>query len=237
MAIAFVSVGAVLSTSNSGSVAVPYPAGLAAGNALTLCVANSIPKAYTTPSPWTQIQGSASVGSDLGFDVYTTIALGTETGTLTLTATLGTGLHSGIMLCHSGVDAVTPFGTSNLATGSSGASTSPALTALSPGANDWVIRFYCWGADSSTGSPTLTNPGGTWTTRKNQITAVATDLQAGCVAADKQAGVDSQTITSSTTGAFAVTSVILVAAAAAAAAPPVRTFVSNRAAIHRASNY
>lgn len=227
MAIAFVSSGSVLSTVNSSGISVPYPAGLAAGNALLLCCANSIPKDYVTPSLWTQVQTAISVGADVGFTVFSTVAVGTETGSLAvaLNSGLGTGLHSGVMLCYSGVSG-SPFGANNVALGSSGATVSPALTALSPGANDWVVRFYVWGSDASGTGRTITNPGGTWVTRKNQVTSVASSLQVGTVLADKQAGVDSQTVTSNFSGAFAVTQIVLVAAAAAGG--PVGKIVKNK---------
>jgi len=236
MAIAFVNVGAVLSTANANNISVPYPAGLAAGNALLLCVANSIPKDYVAPSGWTLVQGNAAVGSDLGFGVFSKIAAGTETGTLNvvINSGVGTGLHAGVITCHSGVSG-SPFGTNNVASTSSGATTSPALTALSPGANDWVVRFYMWAADSSGTGITLGNPGGTWVSRKNQITNVASSLQAGNVTADKQAGIDSQTITSSVSGAFSVVQVVLVAGAAAGG--PIGKVVKSRGALVNASTW
>lgn len=236
MAIAFVNVGFAQSSTNGNSLAVPYPAGLAAGNSLLLGIGNNIPKDYVLPTGWALVQGNASVGSDLGFDVYSKVAAGTETGSLTVTINsgVGTGLHSGIMVCHSGV-AASPFGASNLATNGGGASTSPALTALSPGANDWVVRFYLYAADSASTGVTMSSPGGTWVTRKNQITNISGDFATSCVVADKQAGTDSQTITASATGAFAVTQIILVAGAAST--PQTGKLVRNKYAQVNASTW
>ncbi len=91
MAIAFATAGAA--ANGVASVAVPYPASIAAGDLLILSVVNKFnPNAPTTPSGWTlqgQVAGgSGADGADVGTiitSVYTKVADGTESGNLTLT--------------------------------------------------------------------------------------------------------------------------------------------------------
>ena len=101
--------GAVVAFGASGAVdtgttalAVPHPAGIAAGNLLVLVVGNKfVPNGPATPAGWTLVtngQGSGGLGTN-GPDrgtVYSTIfvkvALGNETGNLAVTITGGSGV-------------------------------------------------------------------------------------------------------------------------------------------------
>lgn len=232
--VAFVNSTSNISAANSSSFTVPFPGTISAGNALLLAVGNSAPVAFATPSGWTQVQANGSVGADLGFGVYSLKAVGTETGNLTVSVSAGNGLLWGQILNYSGV-ASSPFGTSNLATTAGTVTVSPTLVALSPGANDFVVRFYQWGQNTAATGATVTNPA-TWTSRLNQVTNDATAFNGATVSADKQAGVDSQTVTSNTQGAFAVTQVILVDGGAVVVQPTKALVVPGSAAM-RAANY
>lgn len=98
MAITYAATGA--SVTGSTSLAVPYPAGIAAGHLLVLHVVNKYPpNGPSTPAGWTAPAnnqgsgGSGSAGTDSG-NVYSTFfykeADGSETGTLAVTIPGGT---------------------------------------------------------------------------------------------------------------------------------------------------
>lgn len=106
MAIAFVASGAQATGSISLSVA--YPAGLASGNLLLLCISNKYPtNGPSTPSGWTLVAqksgGVGASGADSG-QVYSTVfskvADGTESGNLSVTLTSANSAV-GRMLCYS----------------------------------------------------------------------------------------------------------------------------------------
>jgi len=106
------------------------------------------------------------------------------------------------------------FGDTASGGSSSISTTSVANGTLSPapGANDMVVRCYCWSPDVSGSGESLTNPGGTWTTRLNLITNWTNDgthFNGAIVIADKISGTDTQNITSSVTGAWFVVDVAL----------------------------
>lgn len=96
MSLAFGSAGAV-SAAGTTSLSVPYPASISAGDLLVMCIANKVPtNAPTTPALWTLVGrflgGSGAAGSNQGdtyISVYTTVAVGTETGNLAVTITSG----------------------------------------------------------------------------------------------------------------------------------------------------
>lgn len=95
MSIAFVAAGTV--TTGAASLAVPYPASIAAGQLLILSIANKYPtNTPITPSGWiapanNQFSGGAGgAAEDTGsvyITVYLKIADGTETGNVTVTLT------------------------------------------------------------------------------------------------------------------------------------------------------
>lgn len=74
-----------------------------------------------------------------------------------------------------------------------------------------VVRFYAYAQRSSSTGGTLSNPGGTWTTRLNLVSNIAA-FNCGLVVADRISGTDNQTITSDVAGAFMVVDVALTAA-------------------------
>lgn len=226
MAITYGSVGTYptsLSQSGSTSMAVPYPSGIVAGDALILCAANSAPDPWNTPAGWTLKEFADSVpasGGDLAAYVWTKTATGSESGTLTVTHTANS-IISGCIIRYSGVG-VSPFGDSSVSTVGAESTTSPTAGTLSPapGGTDLVVRFYVWGQRASVATDTITNPGGTWTTRLNQVTANAAGFNSGIVVADKVAGTDNQTLTATQTGGWLVVDVDMIAAAATSVGPP-----------------
>lgn len=104
-AVAFGTVGTAGSGTTSASI--PYPASIAAGDLLIVCLANKYPtNGPSTPAGWTlptngQVSGGdgGGPGVDVG-DVYATIfvkeADGSETGNLSITVTSGNS-SSGVM--------------------------------------------------------------------------------------------------------------------------------------------
>jgi hypothetical protein len=95
VAIAFVNSGA--GAVGSGSLTIPFPSPVTAGNILVATVVNKYPNnAPTTPSGW-KLQkqtggGAGASGADIGnvySSVYTKRSDGTETGNLTVTITAG----------------------------------------------------------------------------------------------------------------------------------------------------
>lgn len=201
-----------------------------------LCAANNIPASFTTPSGWALKESATNIGSTgvgAAF-VWTTLATGSETGSLTVTCASANNL-AGTILRYT---AASGFGDTASAASSSLSTASPTAGTLSPvpGASDMVVRIYCW-ADNGTGAgSTLTNPGGTWTTRLNLVTQQGGDatglFNCGFVAADKIAGTDNQTVTSSVTGAFFVVDVAITASAASP-----RPLAIRSQAVMRASNW
>lgn len=223
MAITFGSVGSYpaspFTQNGATSMAVPYPSGITAGEALILCAANSSPDAWTTPSGWTSVESNSNVLTDLSVAVYTKVATGAETGTLTVTHSAAVPI-AGCIVRYPGVSA-SPFGdTANAISSVDTGTTSPTNGVLSPapGASDMVVRFYTWAMRGSSTGATLTNPGGTWSTRLNLMTNASGTFNVGIVVADKIAGTDNQTVTSNVAGAFMVVDVALVAAVAASTA-------------------
>lgn len=97
MAIAFGTAGAA--ATGSTSLAVPYPASIAAGDLLVLCVGNkyptngpTTPTGFTAPAGYQTSGGSGAAGIDTGTvysSVYYKVATGSESGNLTVTITSG----------------------------------------------------------------------------------------------------------------------------------------------------
>lgn len=222
MAITFGSVGSFPAspfTSGGSTIACPYPSGIAAGDALILCAVNSNPDSWNTPAGWTSKEANANVLTDMSCSVFTTVATGSESGTLSVVHAANTPVAVCITR-HTGV-AASPFGdtASSVSTVDTGTA-SPTNGALSPapGATDMVVRFYAYAQRASSTGGTLSNPGGTWTTRLNLMSNLGS-FNCGIVVADKIAGTDDQTVNSNTAGAFMVVDVDLVAAASSVAPP------------------
>lgn len=105
MAIAYGSIGSA--GSGSTSISVGYPSGISAGDMLVLCIANKYPtNGPSTPSGWTlatNAQGTGGRGSPGGGSgtVYITVfikqAVGSESGSLSVTLTSANSSH-GVML-------------------------------------------------------------------------------------------------------------------------------------------
>jgi hypothetical protein len=219
--VAFGAVGSIpatpFTTAAATSMAVPYPSGIVTGQPLILAAMNTSPVAWNTPSGWLLKESNASVNADLSFYVFTKIADGTESGSLTVSHT-GSAVNAGAIVRYSGCDAVSPFGdTASNVSGSATTGPSPAPGTLSPapGTSDMVVRFWGTAQNSGATGGSMTNPGGTWNTRLNLYTNVGSSaFNGGIVIADKINGTDSQTITCSPSSGWMVVDVVLKVAAA-----------------------
>lgn len=104
MSVTYVASGAVANSSTT-TIAVPYPAGLAAGDILLLqrSDANSTNGIPATPSGWTAITADQQVGTYAG-GIFLKVATGSESGSLSLTSSN----TSAIMHAFRGADNTTP---------------------------------------------------------------------------------------------------------------------------------
>jgi hypothetical protein len=214
MAVAFGAVGSIPTsgTFGAGSVACPYPTGIVAGSPLVLfCKMAAGTGTWNTPSGWTLQQKNNNILSELGVVCFTKSASGSETGTLTVSAGGTAGVEHVAMLRYTGNNPTTLFGGSALAVNTSNSTTSPVQGTVSPGANDMVVRCYCWGQATGATGGTLTFPTGTaWTSRLNFVTGNGSSTKnCGCVIVDKIAGTDTQTVTANSTGAWGVIDIIV----------------------------
>lgn len=131
---------------------VPKPTGTVSGDVLAVGLFSNAP-ITTVPSGWT-LQETFNQSS-VYLTVYTLVAGGSEPSSYTWAASGGTIYDAGIE-CHSGRDTTTPVtGTSKSASGGSGSTAIPSITAA---AGDDLVAFvtgYAFGSDG-TG---LTPPG------------------------------------------------------------------------------
>ena len=120
MSAAVISTGTQVNAATT-ALAVPYPAGIAAGNMLYLCVSSgSTAGSVTTPPGWQIVIDSGGTSNDL-FVAYK-VADGTESGTLTVTTSAADTWH-GVMVAMSGVATTgVPYANSQVNTGGSGTS-------------------------------------------------------------------------------------------------------------------
>jgi len=235
VAVAFGAIGIDTTPSAANSpVRVPYPSGIVAGDPLLLAAVNGDPTGFTTPTGWTLAKGNSSVINDTGGAVYTKIADGTESGSLSVTKSGTNNMCMACMVRYTNYSG-SPIGDSEIAVTASTASTSsPARTALSPvpGANDMVARFFLWAEDANGTGRSFTPPGSGWNTRMNALTNVSsgTLFNCGIVMQDKVNGTDNQTCTCSATGGWIVIDVAIAAA-------PIIQPLTNRARFIRASSW
>lgn len=214
----------VSTNGGSGSISVSYPSGIIAGDALVLCIINTNPFSQSTPTGWSApVQSNPTVNGNLAAYVWEKTALGTESGTVS--STLGTGSTGssgiGVMLRYTKTLTTGPFGTTistNSGATNSTSSTAAGTLSPAPGPTDLVVRFYTFAQNTAATGLTMTNPGGTWTTRGNLVSVGTSSIFAnGLVFADKVAGTDNQTVsTNSQTGSWMVIDIDL------KAAPPVQ---------------
>lgn len=219
MAVAFGSIGSVPTsgTFGAGSVACPYPSGIVAGNPLVLFAKTGTGSStWTTPSGWTLQQKNNNVLSDLGIVCFTKVAVGTESGTLTVGNAGSTGVEHVCILRYAGNNTTTPVGSSALAVSTSTSTTSPTQGTVTPGASDMVVRCYAVGQATASTTGTVTFPTGTaWTSRVNFFTKTSSSKNVGCIVVDQIAGTDTQTVTADTAGAWGIIDIIIPAPAAA----------------------
>lgn len=158
MSITFGSAGAAAVGVSSLSVA--YPASIAAGDLLILCIASKAPpNSPTTPDDWTLpsgAQGSGGSGTD-GFadegnvycSVYVKEAVGDESGSLAVTITSGNGAIGRMFRYTKAADKTWGYAASNGADNSAGTSWS-ATAAGDPGltAGDMLIVASATNSDN-----------------------------------------------------------------------------------------
>lgn len=184
------------------TVPVPYPSGILPNDVLVLCAINSGPATYTTPAGWT-LKQSGTINSNLASYLFTKTAVGTESGNLSVT--VGSAVCAAGMVRYAGA---LPLSTSqirstistNSSTTNSTTSTAAGTLSPVPASTDLVVRCYTWSQSNASTGMSLSNPGGTWTTRLNLVTNSST-FNCGMVIADKLAGTDNQTVTASGTNA------------------------------------
>lgn len=118
--------GSTVKAAAAGSVAVAYPTSPAAGALLVAVVATNNGN-FNTPAGW-QSDGTATVTSGIRATVFTKLADGTETGTMTFVRSSGTGDCAGFMFAVTGQNPLSP------AHGAAG-SVNTASTALASGSH------------------------------------------------------------------------------------------------------
>jgi hypothetical protein len=218
MAVAFASAGSYPSSpfnvGSGGSYAVPYPTGIVANAPLVLCVVGVPGKAITTPSGWTA--KTSNIGTGVGISVFERLAVGSETGSLTVSVASGQlAIGAAVMIRVSGA-ATSPFGAGVVATGTS-STTSPTNGTLSPapGTSDLVMRFYAYGqtTGSTTSSLTLSATGG-FTQQFNQVNK-SSSANPGILVATLVAGTANDVVTANAAGSWAVVDVAFLAPSAA----------------------
>jgi hypothetical protein len=151
---------------------------------------------------------------------FTKVATGSESGTLTVGNGGTAGVEHVCMLQYSGIQA-TPLNGSALAVSTSTSTTSPTQGTVTPGANDLVVRCYCFAQTTGSSTGTLTFPTGTgWTSRLNFMTKnTGSTKNCGCVVVDEVAGTDTQTVTANSTGAWGIIDLVIAGPPAAAGDP------------------
>jgi hypothetical protein len=231
----FVSTSQAANTAPATTLAVPFPTGIIAGQVLLLAMCNSNPATYSTPTGFALVKNNSGIAGFGSLYLFSKIAVGSETGNLTVTAG-NSNESAGAFVQYSNV-AVSPFGASVISVGSSSSTTSPAsLTALSPApaATSMVVRCYGWCQNTSSTGTTITNPGGTWVTRKNFASSVSGQFNAGIVFAEKVNGLDNQVITASNSGAWGVID-IEIKTGAGGSPGPIGKLIHGHAALTNAS--
>lgn len=139
------------------SLAVPYPAGISAGDLLLMWVAVSVATVPALPAGWTSIvSGSSGTGSQSPSNRwYYKVATGSETGNQSVTHSNATS--RGQMWRISGVDQTTPIDVvgTHTAAAIGAATTHPGVTTTVTGAQVWASAMK----NSSGGTyPTVTSP-------------------------------------------------------------------------------
>jgi len=155
MAIAFRSAGTLAVTSDLAP-AIPYPAGLVAGDLLLLqfaCIHSLTP---ATPSGWTKLLGPvAMAGTSPATDghMYWKVAAGSESGSLTVTLSGTSNWAGGVMTAWSGVSGSGPVDASATATLATSGTTATAPSVTTTVANTRLLHIY-WGyVNNSTVTP------------------------------------------------------------------------------------
>lgn len=157
MAIGTVRAGTVAHTAAATSIAVPYPSSVAAGEVLILCWSGTNAAGVTAPGSWVKPTGGEVAEGLLKLSVmYLDSALGSETGSLTVTQT--NAASSAQMFAVPGVDNSSPLdaAVTNVTTAGVAAATLvlPAQTAVTVGA----LPFYAVTSNALTA--TYTGPAG-----------------------------------------------------------------------------
>lgn len=164
----------VYENASATTAVVPYPAGVTAGELLTLSVSFSGSTPPTAvPSGWTagpNIDGGTSVQTS----VYYKYATGSETGSETVTSTTAAGRTTGIMIRWAGVDATTVLDVASVSATTGGAGTSvvaPSQTTTM--ANVTVVTTVSVNASASTDVATAAGwtdiSGSTGTGRRTRV--------------------------------------------------------------------
>jgi hypothetical protein len=157
MAVAFRAAGTIADHATSGTVAVPYPAGIAAGDLLVIAGEHESARTMNLPSGWTRLFGPVNASGGGGaMEFFYKVATGSESGTLTVTLNLA-GQISAIMSAFSGVDTAAPVDVSATATTPTSGSSVSAPSVTTTKANTLLLHlFWLWmGA-----SPSMTPPAG-----------------------------------------------------------------------------
>lgn len=175
MAIAFGAAGTRLLVGTAGtSWAVPYPAGIAAGDLLVLHIVTN-GGAVTTPAGWTAVYNETVLANPKG-GLFIAVAAGTESGNLTVTTASTTG--NAMMFRYTGVEAATPQDAAATSVSLDATTDTtvdlPAITTVT--ANTMLV--YADGANS--GTVTMTGPAGS-TERVDQGTLAGTGAKAGAL--------------------------------------------------------
>jgi hypothetical protein len=155
---AFGSAGATTTKGNDGvgTIDLPLPAGISAGNLLLAVVVRGGGGApgISTPSGWTAISEANSGGTtdtDIRLGVFYRIATGTETSPLTVT--LGATRETiGAVLRYTGVDTTNPIGANGFSNGNSTTPLAPSVTTTI--ANTRVFRVAGDGDNKTPTTPT-----------------------------------------------------------------------------------
>lgn len=156
--------------STTGSISVPYPSGITAGQLLIAHIFrfDDGDAAPTTPSGWTAKYSAAGGTSSL--HVFTKIAVGTESGSLAFTIGDGTDGFYGQMYRFTGDTADWQFEDGTSATGSSASATMSAVTTT--GADRLAINVLAVNNDVTVAAPTG-ETGGDWVEAVAEFTSTS----------------------------------------------------------------
>lgn len=198
---------------NGTSISVNAPSGTSDGDLLVACVCSVFPNQFTITGSWTpldQVTATTNSGTvDCSALLWFRVA-SSEPASYTM------GMNASNVMCgaivrYSGVDTTAPVRMIQHTETGAIATTSPAPPALiAQQSPDMVVDVYVTGSDNTVASIAVTPPGGSWSTRVNVPTTVASDFNSAIAIVDQPNAADFPTASSTQTGTWGAFSIALV---------------------------